>query len=85
LNWCGLDRAGLGQNWPRTTSSRFTRAAARDVVAGLALVHVLVEHLDAGDDGLGAVGVDPDDLDFLVPLQPAALDPGRVTVPDLRS
>ncbi len=73
-----LDRAGLGQNLATHDVLALHTAQQRaDVVAGLALVHVLVEHLDAGDDGLGAVGVDPDDLDFLVPLQPAALDPAR--------
>src|SRR5260370_40643156 len=46
-----------------------------DAVAGLALVHVPVEHLDSGGDRLGAVRVDADDLDFLVPLELAALDP----------
>src|SRR2546422_4496628 len=44
-----------------------------DVVAGLALVHVLVEHLDAGHDSLRG-RVDAHDLDFLVLLELAALD-----------
>src|SRR2546430_12121228 len=48
-----------------------------DVVARLALVHVLVEHLDAGHDGTRAAWADSDDLDFLVPLELAALDTTR--------
>ena len=45
------------------------------VLAGLALVEQLAEHLDAGDDGLGGrAGVDAHDLDLLVDLDDAALD-----------
>ena len=46
-----------------------------DVLAGLALVEQLAEHLDAGDRGLGLrPAVDTDDLDLLVDLEDAALD-----------
>src|SRR6266436_6523078 len=72
----GLDGAGLCKHL--TAYDVFTLDAAEqhtDVVAGLALVHVPVEHLDCGGDRLGAVRVDADDLDFLVPLELSALDP----------
>ena len=46
-----------------------------DVLAGLTLVEQLAEHLDAGDGGLGALRLDTDDLDVLVDLDDAALDP----------
>src|SRR6266436_1702863 len=71
-----LDGAGLCKHL--TAYDVFTLDAAEqhtDVVAGLALVHVPVEHLDCGGDRLGAVRVDADDLDFLVPLELSALDP----------
>src|SRR5690606_7250810 len=45
-----------------------------DVVARLALVEQLAEHLDTGDRGLGLVRTDADDLDFLVHVDDAALD-----------
>src|SRR4029077_833121 len=44
------------------------------VVAGLRGVEGLVEHLDAGDDGLRRRGMDADDLDFLADLDLALLD-----------
>src|SRR5918998_1219827 len=44
-----------------------------DVVAGLALVEQLAEHLDAGDGRLGRVRTDADDLDLLGHLDDAAL------------
>src|SRR5207249_2499972 len=44
-----------------------------DVVAGLALVQELAEHLDAGDDGLAGLA-HADDLDFLADLDDPALD-----------
>src|SRR5260370_24408000 len=70
-----LDRAGLGQHLAaHDVLALHTTEQRANVVAGLALVHVLVEHLDAGDDGLRAVRVDPYDLNFLVPLELAALD-----------
>ena len=46
---------------------------AADVVAGLALVEQLLEHLDAGDDDL-AGRPDADDLDLVADLDDAALD-----------
>src|SRR5207237_1229596 len=54
----------------------FTANAAderADVVAGLALIEQLAEHLNAGDDGLAGV-LDADDLDFLADLDDAGLD-----------
>src|ERR1022692_955983 len=45
------------------------------VVPGQALVEDLVEHLHAGDDRLGRLLLDPDDLDFLTGVNLAALDP----------
>src|ERR1039458_9635002 len=45
------------------------------VVAGLALVKDLVEHLDAGDRGPLRLLLDPDELDFLTGVHLAALDP----------
>jgi hypothetical protein len=44
-----------------------------DVVARLALVQQLAEHLDAGAGGL-LRGLDADDFDFLADLDDAALD-----------
>src|SRR4029453_1201207 len=44
-----------------------------DVVAGLALVEELAEHLHAGDDRLLGLA-DADDLDLLADLDDAALD-----------
>ena len=49
------------------------RMQAADVVAGLALVEQLLEHLDAGDDDL-AGGLDADQLDLVADLDHAALD-----------
>ncbi len=69
-----LDRAGLAEHL--ATLDVLTADAAKqraDVVAGLALVEQLAEHLDAGDDGLAGV-VDADDLDFLADLDDAGLD-----------
>src|SRR3712207_6272292 len=47
---------------------------AADVVAGLAAVEDLAEHLDAGDDGLGRLRLDADDLDLLTGGDDALLD-----------
>src|SRR4029450_13557494 len=47
-----------------------------DVVAGLALVKGLAEHLDAGDHDL-AGGGHPAQLDLVADLDDAALDPAR--------
>src|SRR5689334_8142578 len=68
------DRAGLGQHLAALDVLALDAAqqAAR-VVAGLALVERLVEHLDAGDDGLLGLRVDADDLDLLADLDLALL------------
>ena len=47
-----------------------------DVVAGLALVQELAEHLDARDDHFPGV-TDPEDLDLFADLHDPALDPPR--------
>src|SRR5205085_10477421 len=69
-----LDRAGLAQHL--TALDVLTANAAEqsaDIVARLALVEQLAEHLDAGDDGLLGVA-DADDLDFPADLDDALLD-----------
>ena len=61
----------------------FTLGAAQqhaDVVAGLALVEQLAEHLDTGTGGLDG-GFDADDLDFLADLDDAALGDRSPPVP----
>src|ERR1700694_797649 len=69
-----LDRAGLGQHLAALDLLALDAAQqAADVVAGLAGIQQLVEHLDAGDHRLAGV-VDADHLDFLVHLDLAALD-----------
>src|ERR1700674_514244 len=69
-----LDRAGLGQHLAALDLLTLDAAQqAADVVAGLAGIQQLVEHLDAGDHRLAGV-VDADHLDFLVHLDLAALD-----------
>ena len=68
------DRAGLGQHLAALHVFALDAAEQHaDVVAGLALVQQLAEHLDAGDDGL-AGWPDADDLDFVADLDDAALD-----------
>src|SRR3954451_3899752 len=49
---------------------------AADVVAGLALVEDLAEHLDTGDDGGGGL-LDADDLDGVTGVDDALLDAAR--------
>src|ERR1043165_2965338 len=69
-----LDRAGLAQHLAALDFLALGAAQQRaDVVAGLALIEQLAEHLDAGDDGLLRV-LQPDDLHFLADLDHAALD-----------
>ena len=71
----GLDRARLGQHLAALDA--FTGDAtqqAADVVAGLALVEQLLEHLDAGDGRLFGLVLEADDLDFVAHLHLAALD-----------
>src|SRR6476469_6185792 len=68
------DRARLGQNL--ATLDFLTADAAdqrADIVARLALIEQLAEHLDARDRGLAGV-LDADDLDFLADLDDAGLD-----------
>src|SRR5437762_13602101 len=67
------DGARLGQHLATyDVLALHTAEKGADVVAGLALVYVLVEHLDAGHDGLGGL-VDADDHDLLVLLDLSAL------------
>src|SRR5207248_6729867 len=69
------DAAGLGEHLAADHILALDTPKQRaDVVAGLALVHVLVEHLNAGHDGLRALRLDADDLDLLVLLELAAFD-----------
>ena len=70
-----LDRAGLAQHL--AALDFFALGAAQqhaDVVARLALVQQLAEHLHARADGLQR-RLDAHDLDFLADLDDAALDP----------
>ena len=72
-----LDAAGLAQHL--AALHVFALGAAQQdahVVARLALVEQLAEHLDAGAGGLLRRG-DADDLDFLADLDDAALDAAR--------
>ena len=80
----GLDRAGLGQDLAALDLLALDAPdEAAHVVAGLALVEQLLEHLDAGDHDL-AGGLDPDQLDLVADLDDAALDaPGRDRAPAL--
>src|SRR5215210_307527 len=50
---------------------------AADVVAGLALVEDLAEHLDAGDDRVGGLVLDADDLHGVARVHDALLDAAR--------
>src|SRR6476661_1170343 len=71
------DRARLAQYL--TALDVLTADAAKqraDVVACLALIEQLAEHLDASDDGLLGVA-DSDDFDFLANLDDAGLDTAR--------
>ena len=79
-----LDRAGLGQDLAALDLVALDAPdEAADVVAGLALVEQLLEHLDAGDDDL-AGGLDADQLDLVADLDDAALDaPGGDRAPAL--
>src|SRR2546422_5660822 len=70
-----LDRTGLGQHLAALDLLPLDAAQqAADVVARLARIEQLVEHLDARDHGLARV-VDADHLDLFVDLDLAALDP----------
>ena len=69
------DRAGLGRHLAALQVGLFNAAQQdADVVAGLALVQRLLEHLDAGDDR-SACRAEADDLDLVADLDHAALDP----------
>jgi hypothetical protein len=76
VKWvCGVIAAGLGQHL--AALDFLTLGAAQqhaDVVARLALVQQLPEHLDAGAGGLDG-RAQADNLDFLAYLDDAALDP----------
>src|SRR4051794_7433173 len=68
------DRAGLAQHLAALDVLALGPAEqAADVVAGLALVEDLAEHLDAGDDGRGRV-LDPDDLHGVARVDHPLLD-----------
>ena len=74
---CGRDAARLGQH--HAALHVFLLDAAEqnaDVVAGLALVQKLPEHLDARYHRL-LRGLDSHDLDFVAHLHDPALDPAR--------
>src|ERR1700730_15361009 len=73
----GVRRGGAGLHDDLTALDVLALDAAQqqtDVVAGHALVEQLAEHLHTGNGGLGAGGLDADDLDFLVDVDHAALD-----------
>ena len=71
---CGLIEPGLGQDLAALDLLALDAPdEAAHVVAGLALVEQLLEHLDAGDDDL-AGGLDADQLDLVADLDDAALD-----------
>src|SRR5215213_7062243 len=72
-----LDRVGLGQHLAALDVLALNAAQqAADVVARLALVEQLLEHLDARDRGLARL-LDADDLDLFADLDHAALDAPR--------
>src|SRR4051812_10100009 len=69
------DRARLAENLPALDLLTLgTAQEASDVVAGLALVEDLAEHLDAGDDRVRGLLVDTDDLDGVAGVDDALLD-----------
>src|SRR3954451_7954510 len=71
------DRAGLAENLPALDLLALgTAQEAAHVVAGLALVKDLAEHLDAGDDRGGRV-LDADDLDVVAGVDDTLLDAAR--------
>ena len=74
---CGVIEPGLAQHLAALDVLTADAAEQRaDIVARLALVEQLAEHLDAGDDGLLGVA-DADDLDFLADLDDALSRHGR--------
>src|SRR6185437_12468005 len=73
----GVRRGGAGLDDNLATLDVLTLDTTQqqpDVVAGLALVEQLAEHLHTGDGGLGAGRLDTDDLDLFVDVDDAALD-----------
>src|SRR3954466_6495439 len=69
------DRARLAENLPALDLLTLgTAEETADVVARLALVEDLAEHLDAGDDGLRRLRVDAYDLDGVTGMDDALLD-----------
>src|SRR5687767_10483213 len=69
------DRARLAEDLPALDLLALRAAQeAADVVAGLAAVEDLAEHLDAGDDGLRRLRLDADDLDLLAGGHDTLLD-----------
>ena len=72
---CGRDRARLAEDLPALDVLAADAAQqAADVVARLALVEDLAEHLDPGDDGGRGLGMDPHDLDRVAGVDDALLD-----------
>ncbi len=73
-----LDRAGLGHNLAALDFLSLDTAQEKpDVVARLAVVERLPEHLDARANGLAGLRVKADDLDFFHRLELTALDTTR--------
>src|SRR6185369_8950053 len=73
----GRHGARLGQNLATLDTLAIHAAQqAADIVAGLARIEQLAEHLDAGDDGLRG-RLDADDLDLFANLDDTALDTAR--------
>ncbi|CAN3986970.1 ABC transporter permease, partial [Dysosmobacter welbionis] len=70
----GMNGTGLRQNLAAldAVAVHATQQGA-DVVAGLSVVQQLVEHLDAGDDGLLLLVGQANNLDFLAQLQDTTL------------
>src|SRR5215213_8153977 len=69
------DRARLAEHLPALDLLALDAAQqAADVVAGLALVEDLAEHLDAGDDRRAGLRVDAHDLDLVARVDDALLD-----------
>src|SRR5215212_4195912 len=74
----GRDRARLAEDLPALDLLALDAAEeAADVVAGLALVEDLAEHLDARDHRAGGLVLDADDLDRVTRVHDALLDAAR--------
>jgi hypothetical protein len=72
---CGVIEPGLQSTWPALDllALRASQEAARRCRRA-ALVEDLAEHLDAGDDRDGRLGLDAHDLDGVAGLDDALLD-----------